>query len=63
MNDKNVILTSVAQVKRHLEEELGNNKIKATLVRSVMSKDMGMRYRKITRINWTQNSMGNLILR
>ena len=63
MNDQNVIITSVAQVKRHVEEEHGNDKIKASVIRSVMSKDMGMRYRKITRINWTHNSMGNLILR
>jgi hypothetical protein len=62
MTKRYVSIVSASQVQKEAEERLGI-KFELSLVRSVMSGEMGMRYRKITRISWMQNSMTNLVLR
>ena len=62
MNQKNEIIDSVAHIQKELK--LGSSAPpRAHLIRSVLSADLGMRYKKIVPIAWTANSQRILILR
>ncbi len=50
MNQSNVIVDSVASVKKHLKDEEIID-VKDRIIREVMKYDLGMRYRKITNVS------------
>ena len=62
MNKKDEFIDSAAHVQKVLK--LGDSgPPKTCLIRSVLKKDLGMRYKKVSPIAWTANSFRNLILR
>ena len=62
MNKRAVVVDSVAMVKDELAETKQVT-AKAELVRSVMTEELGMRYRKILKGSLHTNSDKNLLLR
>jgi hypothetical protein len=62
MTKSHINIFSASQVQKEALGRLGI-KFEISLIRSVMNGELGMRYRKITRISWMQNSMTNLVLR
>ena len=62
MNQYNVVIDSVASVQKALFQ--GQDiKAKQSLIRSIMKKDLGMKYKRIKSISNEGNSPKNLVLR
>lgn len=62
MNQREEFIDSAAHVQKEIKKE-GEQTVKSYVVRDVLRKDLGMRYKKINPIAWTANSNRNLILR
>ena len=62
MNHHDVVVDSVSAVKKCLKDGY-DLEAKETVIRSVMKKDLGMRYRKILSVSSTGNTPKNLVLR
>ena len=58
MNDYNVIVDSVAGVRKSLMEVLELD-VKARVIRSVMKEDLSMSYRKILSVSWQAHLSGH----
>ena len=62
MNQDNVFIDSVGNLKENLavnHQIIGDS----NLIREVMRKDLRMRYKLVTPISWTENSVKSKILR
>ena len=62
MNKYNVVIDSVASIKKALSYGM-NIEAKLSLIRSVMKEDLGMKYKRIKSISNQGNSPRNLVLR
>ena len=62
MNQKDKFIDSVGFIKKEIDAA-GGDTPKEFVIRSVLKKDLGMRYKKVNGIAWTANSHRNLILR